>query len=121
MHLTKSPAPSTLAQVSRQREALSSVGPPERSLSYACRTFDQLMQGEDYLRAKPVFHIGFLDFDLKHLSPEFYATFKLLNVNNHEIYSDKFVLSVVMHMFPMLQKPYSNPIRISKSAPIAKR
>ena len=40
-------------------------------------------------------HIGFLDFDLAHLSPEFYATFKLLNVKNHEIYSDKFVLSVV--------------------------
>ena len=53
------------------------------------------MQGEDYLGAKPVFHIGFLDFDLKHLSPEFYATFKLLNVKNHEIYSDKFILSVV--------------------------
>ena len=28
---------------------------------------------------------GFLDFDLAHLSPEFYATFKLLNVKNHEI------------------------------------
>ena len=68
---------------------------PERSLSYACRTFDQLMRGEDYLIAKPVIHIGFLDFDLKHLSPEFYATFKLLNVKNHEIYSDKFILSVV--------------------------
>ena len=68
---------------------------PERSLSYACRTFDQLMQGEDYIKAKPVYHIGFLDFDLKHLSPEFYATFKLLNVKSHEIYSDKFILSVV--------------------------
>ncbi len=68
---------------------------PERSLSYACRTFDQLMQGEDYIKAKPVYHIGFLDFDLEHLTPEFYATFKLLNVKNHEIYSSKFVLSVV--------------------------
>jgi len=67
----------------------------ERSLSYACRTFDQLMRGEDYLKAKPVFHIGFLDYYLKHLSPEFYATFQLLNVKNHEIYSSKFVLSVV--------------------------
>ncbi len=57
--------------------------------------FDQLMQGEDYIKAKPVYHIGFLDFDLEHLSPEFYATFKLLNVKNHELYSSKFVLSVV--------------------------
>ena len=68
---------------------------PERSLSYTCRTFDQLMQGEDYIKAKPVYHIGFLDFNLEHLSPEFYATFKLLNIKNHEIYSDKFILSVV--------------------------
>ena len=68
---------------------------PERSLSYACRTFDQLMRGENYRKAKPVYHIGFLDYDLEHLSPEFYAAFKLLNVKNHEIFSDKFVLSVV--------------------------
>ena len=32
---------------------------------------------------------------MEHLSPEFYATFKLLNVKNHEIYSSKFALSVV--------------------------
>lgn len=32
---------------------------------------------------------------MKHLSPEFYATFKLLNVKNYELYSGKFILSVV--------------------------
>jgi len=68
---------------------------PERSLTYACRTFDQLQKGLTYLDAKPVYHIGFLDYDLKHLTPEFYATYKLLNVKNHELYSDKLVLSVV--------------------------
>ena len=67
----------------------------ERSLSYACRTFDQLKSGQSYLDVKPVYHIGFLDYDLKGITPEFYATYKLLNVKNHEIYSDKFVLSVV--------------------------
>lgn len=68
---------------------------PERSLTYACRTFDQLQKGQTYLDAKPVYHIGFLDYDIKDFSPEFYATYKLLNINNHEIYSDKFILSVV--------------------------
>ncbi|MBQ3027603.1 MAG: Rpn family recombination-promoting nuclease/putative transposase [Lachnospiraceae bacterium] len=68
---------------------------PERSLSYACRTFDQLKSGQSYLDIKPVYHIGFLDYDLKGIIPEFYATYKLMNVKNHEIYSDKFVLSVV--------------------------
>ncbi len=68
---------------------------PERSLSYACRTFDQLKSGQTYLDIKPVYHIGFLDYDLKGVTPEFYATYKLLNVKNHELYSDKFILSVV--------------------------
>ena len=68
---------------------------PERSLTYACRTFDQLQKGQTYLDAKPVYHIGFLDYDIKDFSPEFYATYKLLNINNHELYSDKFILSVV--------------------------
>ena len=68
---------------------------PERSLSYACRTFDQLKSGQSYLDVKPVYHIGFLDYDLKGVTPEFYATYKLLNIKNHELYSDKFVLSVV--------------------------
>lgn len=68
---------------------------PERSLSYACRTFDHLQKGETYLDVKPIRHIGFLDYDLEDFTPEFYATYKLLNIKNHEIYSDKFALSVV--------------------------
>ena len=68
---------------------------PERSLSYLCRAFDQLPKGGSYLDIKPVHHIGFLDYDPKGLSPEFYATYQLLNIKNHEKYSDKFTLSVV--------------------------
>ena len=68
---------------------------PERSLTYACRTFDHLKKGESYLDVKPVRHIGFLDYDLKDLTPEFYATYQLLNIKNHERYTGKFTLSVV--------------------------
>ena len=68
---------------------------PERSLTYACRTFDHLKKGEPYLNVKPVFHIGFLDYDLKGLTPEFYATYQLLNIRNHERYTGQFTLSVV--------------------------
>lgn len=68
---------------------------PERSLSYLCRNFDQLMKGENYTEIKPVIHIGFLDFTLFPEQPEFYATYKMLNVKNHHVYTDKFVLSVV--------------------------
>ena len=67
----------------------------ERSLSYLCRTFDQLYQGQDYEEALPVHHIGFLDFTLFPEYPEYYATYQMLNIKNHHLYSSKFSLSVV--------------------------
>ncbi len=68
---------------------------PERSLSYLCRSFDQLYQGQESLDVLPVIHIGFLDFTLHPEASEFYATYRMLNVKNHRVYSDKFILSVV--------------------------
>ena len=67
----------------------------ERSLSYLCRAFDQLNKGEDYSAAKPAIHIGFLNFSATENTPEFYATYKLLNIKNHELYSSKFDLRVI--------------------------
>ena len=68
---------------------------PERSLMYLCRAFDQLYRGQKYEDALPVYHIGVLDFTLFPEYPEFYATYKLLNVKNYSLYSSKFSLSVV--------------------------
>ena len=68
---------------------------PNRSLNYLCRSFDTLNHGQDYQETKPVIHIGFLDYSLFHNYPEFYATYKLLNVKNHHLYSDNLTLSVV--------------------------
>ena len=68
---------------------------PERSVGYLARSFDNLERGEDYSSTKSVIHIGFLDFDLPNIPPEFYSTYKLLNVKNQAKYSDKFTLSVV--------------------------
>lgn len=48
-----------------------------------------------YKIAQPAIHIGFLDYTLFEESPEFYATYKLINVKNHDIYNDNFTLSVV--------------------------
>ena len=67
----------------------------ERSLSYLCRSFDQLNSGDEYKKALPAIHIGFLDFTPFPKVPEFYATYKLLNVKNHHLYSSKFSLGVV--------------------------
>ena len=67
----------------------------ERSLSYLCRNFDTLNSGDDYKEATPAIHIGFLDFTLFPEVPEFYATYRMMNVKNHHLYSSKFTLSVI--------------------------
>ena len=68
----------------------------ERSLSYLCRSYDNLCKGDDYSNVVPAIHIGFLDFTpFKDAPEEFYATYKLLNIKNHHLYSSKFALSVV--------------------------
>lgn len=66
-----------------------------RSILYLCRSFDTPKHGQDYLDAMPVIHIGFLDYTLFSEYPEFYATYKLINVKNHHVYSDNLMLHVV--------------------------
>ena len=67
----------------------------DRSINYLCRSYDKLQKGDDYSAAKPVIHIGFLDYTLFEEHPEFYATYKFMNIRNHHVYSDKLVLGVV--------------------------
>lgn len=67
----------------------------DRSLSYLCRSFDQLYHGEKYSATKSVLHIGILDFNIFPTHPEFYSSYKLMNIKNHQIYNDKFELRVL--------------------------
>ncbi len=66
-----------------------------RSLSYLCREFNNLDHGEDYNDVKPVYQIGFLDYTLFPKHPEFYATYRMCNLKSHQVYSDRFTLSVI--------------------------
>ena len=84
-----------LQQINLEMQVANEYNWPERSLSYLCRSFDQLYRGQKYEEVLPVIHIGFLDFTLHPEEPEFYATYQMLNVKNHLVYSDKFILSVV--------------------------
>lgn len=68
---------------------------PERSLSYACRAYDNLQKGQEYEDVLPVIHIGFLDYTPFPEVPEFYSKYVMTNVKNSHVYSDKFVLRVV--------------------------
>lgn len=68
---------------------------PDRSLSYLCRSFDRLYHGQDYSETSRVIHIGILNFTLFEDAPEFYAHYRVCNVNNHRIFNDKMELNVL--------------------------
>ena len=66
----------------------------DRSLSYICRSFDSLNRSMGYGSVKPVRQIAFCDFTLFEKTPEFYATYKIINEKNPEmVYSDNFIIS----------------------------
>ena len=67
----------------------------DRSLSYLCRSFDNLETGQDYVQTKSAVQIGILDFTLFPDNPEFYATYMMTNIKNQRIYSSKLRLSVL--------------------------
>ena len=66
-----------------------------RAVMYLCRSFDHLNRGQDYTEAKSVIHIGFLDYTLFPEYPEFYASYKLINIKNYRKYSDNLTLNVI--------------------------
>lgn len=68
---------------------------PERSLTYLCRCFDNLQKGVRYSLVKSAVHIGFLYYTLFPEYPEFFSTYQLINPNNGQLYTGKFVLNVV--------------------------
>ena len=67
----------------------------ERSLSYLCRTFDNLCKKDGYLKVMPVHQIGILNFELFSDNPEFYGEYGFINRRTHRVYSDKIKLSVL--------------------------
>ena len=68
---------------------------PERSLTYLAREFNSLKHGEDYKDVPPVYQIAFLNYTLFPEDPEFYATYRMINVKTGKVYSDKYTLSVI--------------------------
>lgn len=68
---------------------------PERSLLYWARTFDDLKAGEDYGLLKPTYHIGIIDFPLYDGDKDLYSEYKIMNVSNHRVYTDKFAIKVL--------------------------
>ena len=67
----------------------------ERSLAYLGREFSKILKGANYADAAPVHQIGILNFTLFKDYPKFYSTYMMQELENHNIYSSKFALSVL--------------------------
>lgn len=82
-------------KINIEMQILNSGDWPERSLTYLCRAFDNLQEGQDYIDVMPAIHIGILDYTLFPEYPEFYSRYAMKNIINNNIYSDKFLLNVL--------------------------
>ncbi len=68
---------------------------PERSLSYLCRSFDNLNRGDNYGEVKPVYQIGITDFSPIEGNDHFFSKYMFQETENHCLYSDKIGLFVL--------------------------
>ena len=82
-------------KINIEMQVLNSNDWPERSLTYLCKAFDNLQEGQNYIDVMPAIHVGILDFTLFPEHPEFYARYAMKNIINNNIYSDKLLLNVL--------------------------
>lgn len=75
----------------------------ERSLTYLCRSFDQLVSGENYKDVKRTVHIGILDFTPNGFPREFYSEYVFYCKKTDHVYSDK------IGMYMLQLKQLGNP------------
>ena len=68
---------------------------PERSLTYLCRSFDNVPKGADYKTAFPTHHIGILCFSPAGMPKQFYSHYYMMEQHSHSIYTPKFRLSIL--------------------------
>lgn len=67
----------------------------EWSLTYLCRMFDQLRQGEDYKQVRQTIHIGILDFTPQGFPEKLYLDYCFYNRRWGHVYSDKIGLRML--------------------------
>ncbi|MBO4458413.1 MAG: PD-(D/E)XK nuclease family transposase [Butyrivibrio sp.] len=67
-----------------------------RSILYLCRAYDNIGSGDNYSLIKPTTLLCITDQKLlANAEPEFYAKYRLTNLKNHHLYTDKFGINVL--------------------------
>ena len=68
---------------------------PERSLIYGLRNLDDLEEGEEYLQIKPSIQLAFLDYQPFKGYDRFYSVNRLMDIEDHHLYTDKLTIGFV--------------------------
>jgi len=73
---------------------------PERSITYLCRIFDQLEEGDSYREIKPCIHIGIMDHDVftkddPRYTGQLFSEYHLLETSAHTEYTSKFSIMML--------------------------
>ena len=108
------------SRINLEMQVVNELNWPERSTIYACRNFSKLNKGKKYSIIKPVWQIGFLDFTLFPEYPAFYSTYKLCDIKNHHIFTDKLTIGVVDLTSISLATPEDQRYNIDKWAMLFK-
>lgn len=66
-----------------------------RSLLYLCKGYNSIEDGQPYSLLKPMTQICITDQDLFPSTPEFYSHYLMLNVKNHQPYSNNLAINVL--------------------------
>ena len=66
-----------------------------RSLLYWARAYDSIKSGQENGMLLPTYHIGILDFTLFEEHPKFMAQYRIMDVEDHFLYSDKLCIKVL--------------------------
>ena len=67
-----------------------------RSIIYLCRAYDNIGSGDNYSLVKPTTLFCITDQELiPNAEAEFYAKYRLTNLKNHHLYTDKFGINVL--------------------------
>lgn len=78
-------------EIDLEMQVLKKPGWTDRSMLYACRTFDSLSRGEDYIKTGSMIQISLTDFTLFPESPAFLSSYKVMRQKPpHQVYTDKF-------------------------------
>ena len=67
----------------------------DRALLYACRAYDNLKQGEEYQKLKPVVHISLLANTPRNREKKFYSENRLCDTRDGKIYTRNFGIIIV--------------------------